>query len=84
MLYVTMTDDFMSGWGRAEGRINKLVFKCDTAEEAYTVKKNAKGRNEMKYVNICIRKPYYPSRRYLAQYKTRETSPNWYKPGHFS
>ena len=26
MYYVTMTDKFMSGWGKARGKINKLVF----------------------------------------------------------
>ena len=38
-----MTDTFMSGWGCAKGRINKLVFKCETVEDAYTIKKNAEG-----------------------------------------
>ena len=25
-VYVTMTDKFMSGWGEAEGKINKYVI----------------------------------------------------------
>lgn len=34
MYYVSMTDKFMSGWGMAEGKLNKLVISCNTAEEA--------------------------------------------------
>ena len=26
--YVTMTDRFMTGWGEAKDKINKLVFVC--------------------------------------------------------
>lgn len=59
--YVTMTDRFMSGWGRAQGRDNKLVISCDTYDEALTVESNALRRGEMKYVNIRTSKPYYPN-----------------------
>jgi len=34
MLYVTMTDKFMSGWGMAEGKTNKLVLECKNLHEA--------------------------------------------------
>ena len=27
--YVTMTDKFMSGWGEAAGKVNKLVIECE-------------------------------------------------------
>ena len=37
MYYVTMTDKFMSGWGRAEGKINKFVVECETREKAETI-----------------------------------------------
>ena len=28
--YVSMTDKFFSNWGKARGRINKLVIECET------------------------------------------------------
>lgn len=67
--YVTMTDKFMSGWGKAEGKINKFVVLCDTYEQAETIERNAHKRDEMKYINITSQKPYYPSNRYLVSWK---------------
>lgn len=57
--YVTMTDKFMSGWGMAKGKTNKLIIECDTYEQAETISRNASKRSEMRYVNICSRKPRY-------------------------
>lgn len=57
--WVTMTDKFLSGWGRAEGKTNKLIIECDTYEQAETILRNAKMRSEMKYVNLCTSKPKY-------------------------
>lgn len=80
MFYVTMTDTFMSGWGKAEGKKNKLVFECDTLKEAEIVKDNAENRDEMKYVNINDEKPnYYPKENYFVQIKTKDDYPAWYK-----
>lgn len=64
--FVTMTDKFMSGWGLAKGKTNKLIIACDSFQDAQKIERNAKKRNEMKYVNICSRKPqiknhHYPS-----------------------
>ena len=84
MYYVTMTDKFMSGWGLAENKTNKLVFICENYEEAQTVAKNAENRSEMKYINICTDKPRYDSKRYLTQFKTIEEAPNWYRTGYFT
>jgi hypothetical protein len=70
MYYVTMTDRFMSGWGPARGTINKLVIACQSYEEAETIERNAKLRSEMRYVNICNRKPSYP--RAHVSWKTYE------------
>lgn len=66
MYYVTMTDKFMSGWGHARDKTNKLVISCDTYDEALTVANNAERRQEMKYVNIRDSKPYYSSDRYFV------------------
>ena len=83
MYYVTMTDRFMSGWGGAQGKINKLVFVCNTYEEAQTVVQNAENRGDMKNININVKKPSYSSTRYLTQFKTIEEYPSWYQAGHF-
>jgi hypothetical protein len=60
-LYVTMTDKFMSGWGLAANKTNKLIIICENWEQAKTIERNAKKRSEMKYINICINKPRYGS-----------------------
>ena len=77
--YVTATDSFLSGWGMAKDKINKIVLECDSMSQAQTVLKNLKKRNEMKYVNICKNKPNYNRSRYLESYKTIDDSPAFYK-----
>lgn len=72
MYYVTMTDKFMSGWGHARGKINKLVISCNTFDEALIVSANAERRAEMKYVNITAEKPYYNKDRYFVSYHGRD------------
>ena len=69
MYYVTMTDSFMSGWGRAEGRINKFVVACDSFSQAEIIAMKARQRSEMKYVRISTRKPCYDSTRYLTSWR---------------
>ena len=59
MYYVTMTDKFMSGWGPATGKTNKLIVECETYDQAELIERNAKKRSEMRYVNIRSTKPYY-------------------------
>lgn len=82
--YVTMTDSFMSGWGEAKGKINKLVFECDSFAEAFTVKENALARGDQKYVNIRETKPYYNDSQYYTQFKTKDDYPVWYQQNAFS
>lgn len=67
--YVTMTDKFMSGWGMASNKINKLVIECDTYSQANAILRAAKDRSEMKNVNLCSAKPYYNTKRYLTSLK---------------
>lgn len=62
--YVSMTDKFMSGWGKAEGKTNKYVVGVNSYEQAKTIQRNAKRRPEMKYINISSRKPHYNRRHY--------------------
>lgn len=57
--YVTMTDKFMSGWGMAQGKTNKLIIECDNIDQAAQIERAALKRNEMRYVNIRTTKPKY-------------------------
>ena len=81
--YVTMTDKFMSGWGKAKGKINKLVIECASFEEAEIVAENAANREEMKYINITDRKPYYNSRQYYVSYHSKPEYARWFVLGAF-
>lgn len=81
--YVSMTDRFMSGWGRAEGRINKLVFVCNSEEEVEIVSDNAHNRTDMKYIHTYNKKPYWSGKRYLVQYKTKDDYGSWYVKNFF-
>jgi len=93
MYYVTMTDKFMSGWGHADRLTNKLVFECETMDQAQIVADNAENRSDQNYINICLNRPsYYRStmgeayqvgHRYV-QNKNIADYPSWYKAGYFS
>jgi len=76
--YVTMTDKSMSGWGMAEGKINKYIVTCDNYEEAEIVRDNATKRKEMKYINICSKKPSYNKNWYYVSAPSREDVTTWY------
>ena len=79
MYYVTMTDKFMSGWGMAKGRINKLVFVCESYDDALRVESYASSRGEMKNINIKTTKPYYPALNHYTQFKDKSECPRWYR-----
>ena len=81
--YVTMTDKFMSGWGQAKGKINKLIFACDSMTQAQIVADNATCRSDQKYINIVQNKPYYNASRYYVQHKNASLYPAWYKKDYF-
>ena len=84
MYYVTMTDSFLSGWGKAKNRIAKYVLPASNKEEAEIVARNARARGEMKYVNIALEKPVYDPKKYQVTYGNKTESKNWYIPGYFS
>ena len=84
MYWVTMTDKFMGNWKQAGKRKIKLVFECETYEEAAIVAQNADNRSDMNYINICSCKPRYsPQTKYMVQVKTKDDYPTWYKPNTF-
>lgn len=66
--YVTATDSFMSGWGCAEGKINKIAIGCNNRTEVAEVKNALRGRSEMKYVNDTTNMSRYHSSRYLISW----------------
>lgn len=86
MYYVTMTDKFMSGWGKAKGVTNKLVITCNTMDEALIVEQNAKNRSEMIYINIRTTKPYYNPSRHFVSWHGRDKGDyeSWFKAGYFA
>ena len=70
MVYVTMTDKFMSGWGMAKGKTNKLVIECENRLQAEKIADYANNeRDEMKYINITYNKPRYNSSKYITSWK---------------
>ena len=91
-VFVTMTDSFMSGWGKAP-QLNKLIFICDTLEEAIIVEENAKARGDQKYINICHSTPSYFRLRLFendltvgnkfVQLKTKRSYSNWFIKDYF-
>ena len=67
--WVIMTDNFMSGWGKAEGLINKFVVECDSHEQVERVENAANRRSEMSHVSIRTSEPKYSSKRYLVSFR---------------
>ncbi len=57
MVYVRMTDKFMSGWGMAKNKTNVLVIECETLEQAEEIEAAAHKRAEMIRIMICLTKP---------------------------
>jgi hypothetical protein len=80
--YVCCNDSFMSGWGHAQGKVNTLIFPCQSYEEAEIVERNARRRSDQKFVRICTRKPKL-NPYHLYQVKTRDTYDRWYQPNAF-
>lgn len=75
--YVTMTDKFMSGWGMAKGKTNKMIVVCDTWQQAEQIERAAHNRSEMKYINIRTTKPRYGSN-VVESWKTwNDLGPVW-------
>lgn len=71
MYYVSATDKHMSGWGRAQNRINRLVFVCDTLAQAERVLDKCKER---KYLYLAG-----PTDRAPRCYKTKNVIAGYYE-----
>lgn len=81
--YVVTTDTFMSGWGKAEGKTNKLILPCESYEQAEIVEKNAKARQDQTNVSIRKTMPKFDEGKVFAQVKTIKDYPSWYEEGRF-
>ena len=69
MVYVTMTDKFMTGWGMAKGKIYKLVIECENSVQAEKIADYARrNRDGVKYINIRYSKPNYNSNKYFTSW----------------
>lgn len=80
MYYVSMTDNFMSGWGQADGKKNKYVVECDTLAQAQAIVKAAEDRPEMKRINICMTMPKYSASKVLvSKVHASDLSGKWLK-----
>lgn len=71
--YITATDKFMSGWGKATNKINKVVSGTNNYSEAESIERKFKNRPEFKNVNIRITKPYYDKKNYLISYIEKDS-----------
>ena len=71
---VTATDNFMSGWGEAQGGKSKCAWACDSWKTAQKVLSWVQGRSEMKYVNITTQK-WYPNAAHVHIYVVDENHP---------
>jgi len=76
--YVSMTDSFMSGWGKARGKKAKFIYKCNDFDTARIVAQNARDRTDQKYVSISESMPRFSEEDYHIEWKTIEDSPLWY------
>lgn len=85
--YVTMTDKFLSGWGESSGKPARYVALCESLEEACVVFENAKARGDQRSIKIVNGISSAGSKIMTNggyRVMSRETSENWYKPGHFA
>ena len=93
--YVCTTDKFMSGWGKADGLINKLIILCEPSE-AQTVMDNATNRSDQIHISCSSAPPQYFHKRwrktgadyvsgnYYVQIKTKDDMPKWFEPGAYA
>ena len=83
--YVVMTDTFLSGWGGAKDKINKLILICTDKTQSEIVKDNAKNRTDMKHIKSYAEIPpkYLNNTKCLTQIKTITDFPCWYEKDYF-
>lgn len=70
--YVIMIDRFMSGWGKADGKKNRLIIECDSLSVAEGIALAAKNRDEMKNIRVSELLPQSSPRQYIVSTKKAE------------
>jgi len=76
--YVLSNDRFMSGWGYSKGKINTLIFPCESWEEAQHVKDYAESRTDQNRVRVVYDKPRLKNDTHTYSLATREWATAWY------
>lgn len=69
MWFVTCTDKFLSGWGRAEGKIAKRICICKDHAEAEKLRdrmERNKEKHMLRYINAVPTFPYYSPNKYTV------------------
>lgn len=59
MFYVSATDKFCSGWGMARNKVSKMVYLCETEDEALLVYNNCRRRTDLKRISISKTEPRF-------------------------
>ena len=77
--YVTATDKFLSGWGKASGKTHKIIVVCKDFDQARKVKSNMQDDRTLKYVNITDVEPRYSSKKYTTNFIKAADAPLWNK-----
>lgn len=82
--YVSMVDTFMSGWGKAKGKKNVLIFECENLDEAKIVAENAENRSDQKDIVIHESYPHFlPASCFYVQHKNKSVYHSWYIKDYF-
>lgn len=82
MWVVTSVDKLMSGWGRAEGKINKRLVICDDLDTAIRIAYNMRKQG---FIYVGCRSvgrsgiPYYTPSRYVTSFHHAKDCPIWNK-----
>lgn len=81
MFYVLADDSFFSGWGKAENKVNTVIFPAASYEEAKWIERKLRNRSEMKRIRINARKPTF-KKGHIYSLMTPSTSGTFYpRPG---
>jgi len=78
LFYVCATDTFLSGWGKSDGRNNRVILPCVSYMEAERVEAYARSQSDMRRVTICGSKPTLRNQYNTYSLMDRSDSSAWY------
>lgn len=76
--YVTATDITLTHSRNANGKIYKVIFKCDSLEDAGIVLQKAQKCEHLSFVGIAKRISRYYADNYSIEYRNKKTHSEWY------